>query len=124
MLGRAGLGHDRPGLRVEPRPLEDDPAVEPGEVLGVGQPDVDDGQAARREVVGERPRAPPRWAARVGRTRSELSAMKASPNRAGIGQAEPDEVGLDERQAVARRPCRAAAPPGPVEHRRIEVDAR
>ena len=53
VLGRAGLGDDRAGLRVEPRPLEDDPAVEAGEVVGVGQPDVDDREAARREVVGE-----------------------------------------------------------------------
>ena len=41
------------GLGVGARPLEDDPAVEPGEVLGIGQPDVDRGHAARGEVVRE-----------------------------------------------------------------------
>ena len=44
--GADGLGHDVAGLGIGPRPLEDDPAVEPGEVVGVGQPDVDDGEAA------------------------------------------------------------------------------
>ena len=42
---RAGLGHESAGLRVGPRPLQDDPAVVAGEVLGVRQPDVHGGHA-------------------------------------------------------------------------------
>ena len=41
-----------------------DPAVEPGEVLGVGEPDVDDGQAARAR--GGRPASAGRRAGRRG----------------------------------------------------------
>ena len=108
VLGRAGLGHDRAGLGVAPRPLEDDPAVVPGEVLGIGQPDVDGRHAARGEVVGEGPERRPLGAARSARISSELRAMKARPNVPGIGQAQPDQVGLDERRSG---PCRPARPP-------------
>ena len=116
------LGDDGPGLRVQARPLEDDPPVEPGEVLGVGQPHVDDGEPARTR--GGRPACwkAARWAARVARTSSELSAMNARPNVSGLGQAQVDEVGLDERQPVDdARGGRAAA--GALEHRRVEIDA-
>ena len=89
VLRRVGLGHDRAGLRVEARPLEHDPAVEAGEVLGVGQPDVDDGEPARTR--GGRP-APERRRAgrsRVGRTSSELRAMNARPKRPASGRRSP-----------------------------------
>ncbi len=35
-------------------PLEDQPSVEAAEVVGIGQPHVDDGETARHEVGGER----------------------------------------------------------------------
>ena len=48
--------------------------------------------------------------------------MNARPKRPGVRQPEPDEVGLDERQAIlAGRPSRAS--PRAVQHRRVEVDA-
>ena len=97
----------RPWSRSSPvsgssaRPLEDDPAVEPGQVLGVGQPDVDDGQ--------RRPGA--RWSASVSEGRplrgpgrqdqQRVERDEGEPEPAGVGQAQADDVGLDERQAVA-----------------------
>ena len=68
-------------------------------------------------------RSAARWAARVGSRRSELRAMNASPKRAGVGQAEPDDVRLDEGQAVLAGVAADAASRARVEHRRVEVDA-
>ena len=97
--GRPGLGHDRAGLRVEARPLEHDPAVEPGQVLRVRQPDVDDRETARREVVGERPEGGLLGGpGRQHEQRVERDEREAEP--AGVGQPQADEVGLDERQPV------------------------
>ena len=111
VLRRAGLGHDRAGLRIEPRPFEHDPAVEAGEVLGIGQPDVDDGEPARSEVIGQRPNG----GALGGPGRQDEQRVERDERQAeatGIGQAQPDDVGLDEGQPVlARGPawpaCRA-----------------
>ncbi len=48
--------------------------------------------------------------------------MNASPNRPASGQAQPDDVRLDQRQPVlAGSPAHASA--CSIEHRRVEVDA-
>ena len=124
MLRRAGLGHHLAGLRVEARPLEDDPAVEPGEVLGVGQPDVDHGDAARREVVGERLERRPLRAARLEH-QERVEGDEREAVSARVGQPQTDEVGLDERRGVPSTspPGGRRAAAGAVEHRRVEVDA-
>jgi hypothetical protein len=51
----------------------------------------------------------------------ELSAMNASPKAAGVGQAQPDEVGLEEREPV-RTAMSAGATAGTIEHGRVDVD--
>ena len=94
---------------IEPRPLEDDPAVEAGEVVGVGQPDVDDGEAARARGGRRAPRAPRAGAARVGRTSSELRARNARPKRPASGRRRPTRSRLDELEPAGRRPACAAA---------------
>ena len=76
-------------------PLQDEPAVVPREVLGVGQPGVDDGEAARREVRGER-RDRGRWSARVPIRNSELSGDRTRAERAGVGQPDGARVALHE----------------------------
>ena len=71
-----------------------------------------------------RARIAARCAARSGSTRSELRAMNASPKRPASGKPEPDEVRLDQRQALDRRRAgERGARPGAGEHGRIEVDA-
>ena len=121
VLGGAGLGDDRAGLGIEARPFEHDPAVETGQVVRVGQPDVDDGETARREVVGERLEC----GALGGPGRQHEQRVEGDERQAetaGVGQAQADDVRLDEGQAILAGV--AAGPPArPVEHGRVEVDA-
>ena len=89
------------GLGIRPLVLEDQPAVEAGEVVGVGQPDVDDGEAARCEmaaIVDER--------LALGRPRCEqeerVQGDERQPERAGRRQIQAEQVGLDELDPVTR----------------------
>ena len=50
------LGDLVAGLRIDPLVFEDQPAVEPGEVVRFGQPDVDRSEAAGREIEQARDR--------------------------------------------------------------------
>ena len=107
----------RPVSRIGARPLEDDPAVEPGEVLGVREPGVD-----RRHPPGARCAArvwnAARWASRVPSSMIELSAMNARRVAAGPGQAEVDTgpprprsmrpFPTRRRRGLAREPVRAS----------------
>ena len=117
VLRRTGLGDDGAGLGVQPRPLEDDPPVVAGKIVGVREPDVDDRDAARREMSRERSKRR-RWAGRVGRTRSEFSARNASLKRAASGRREIDEIRLDEGQASRPPRFGVCATSGAGEHRR------
>ena len=97
---RADLGHDVAGLGVGRGPTRGQPAVVAGEVVGVGQPRVDDGEAARREVGGER-----RERVAAGRVagapagRASSAAMNARRvTRRRRGRRRSSRSRLDERQ--------------------------
>ncbi len=75
------LGHQRPVSGSVALPFEIEPAVVEREIRLVGQPDVDDEQAARPEVPG-RPRQPAACRSRVSSSTRLLRAMKTSANRA------------------------------------------
>ena len=123
MLRGAGLGHLAPVSGSSRSHSRIEPAVEPREVVGVGQPDVDDGEAARREVRGERPER--RALGRAGREEEQrVQGENARPNEPASGRRRSTQVA--PRRASAgrgRAPARVGAPSGAVEHRRVEVDA-
>ena len=114
VLGGSDLGHDLARGPVGPLVLEDQPSVEPGEVVGVGQPDVGDREAARGEMAGHRRERLP-----LGRPRGEeeerVQGDDRQPEGARRRQRQPEEVGLDELESIAL-PGRAArvARPGHV----------
>ena len=104
--------------------LEDQPAVEAGEVVGVGQPDVDDGEAARREMAGHRRE---RLALGVARREEEqrVEGDERQPERAGGRAGRARACRPRRARSAARRPRRPRrAAPGPLQHRGIDVDRR
>ena len=64
-----------------------------------------------------------RWAARGRQDEQRVEGDEREPETAGIGQAEPDDVRLDEGQPVLAGGSAGPRGARPVEHRRIEVDA-
>ena len=124
MLGGSGLRHELAGLGIDPRPLEDHAPVEARQVLRVGQPDVDDGHAAGCEVLGEGHEG--RTLGRPVREHEDrVEGDEGEPEPAGVRQAQPDEVRLDEGQVLGRdRPGQCGTRLGPREHRWIEIDGR
>ena len=106
MLGGGDLRDEGPGLGIRPLVLEDQPAVEAGEIVRVGQPDVDDREAAGREVRAIVANAS-RWADRVARRKSEFSGDEREPERARRRKLQAEQVGLHELDSVrALRACR------------------
>ena len=119
---RRDLRDPQAGLRIRPGVLEDEPAVEPGEVVGVRQPDVDDGEAARTRGARRGPGA--RRAGVRGSTsrNSEFRAMNASAKVPPPSRRTSRRSASTSSSRPAPRPA-AADPSRPVQHRRIEVDA-
>jgi hypothetical protein len=75
-------------------PLEDQPAVEAGQVVEVGLPDVDDDEAARPDVRGEGAHRLALAAPGVKR-HERVESNERHRERAGVRQPEADEVRLD-----------------------------
>ena len=92
----------RPRLGIVADVLEDHPAVEAGEVVGVGQPDVDDGDPARREVRRDRPERLP--LAVAGREQEQrVQGDEREAERAGRREVEIEQVRLDDLEPSAAR---------------------
>ena len=111
--GGAGLRHERRRSR-DPcaDPLEDEPTVEPAEVVGIGQPHVDGGEAARREVGGERLEGLALGGA-GGQQHDRVERDEREGVATGIRAAGVQEVGLDELEPLARRGPRPRPGRGP-----------
>ena len=104
--------------------LEAEPAVEPGEIVAVRLPRVDDDQSTLGEMDSDRLHdGSLSLPAPEGEERIEPDDRQ--PERARLGQAEADEVGLDEPDAgPCLQPGGGGPPAGPVEHCRIAIDGR
>src|SRR6266404_3501984 len=125
VLGRRGLRHEVASLRIRPDILEDEPTVEPGEVVRVRQPDVGDGETAGREMTGHRPKR----AELRGSFAYEEQGIQADERefvrRFSATRLEREQVGLDELKAFDDRRALVPRPASrPFEHRRIDVDCR
>ena len=120
VLRRSGLGDDGTGRRVHPWPLEADPTVESSQVIRIGQPYVDDGQTARCQMFGQRPHR--RLLGRTGcQDQERIERDEGQTVGPGVGQGQPDDIGLDQGQPVGRRaPLRSRS--CPIKHGRIEID--
>ena len=121
MARRVDLGHRSPGLGIDPLVLEDHPPVEADEVVDLGEPDVDDGEAVRREMVGEdadrRALPLPR-----GEQEQRVEGDERERVRARIGQAQIEQVALDQVDPAGSVRHLRDATRRPLEHRRVEVD--
>ena len=86
------------------------PAVEAGEVVGVGQPDVDDGEAARARGGRPASRTPRAGRSRVASRKSEFRAMNASANGAGgrAGRRSSRSASTSVEPAARRGPAASA----------------
>ena len=102
-----------------------DPAVEPGEVLGIGQPDVDRGDAARAPGDPRGSGAP--RAARPGSSRT-MQRVQGEEREADTGRhragADPTRsASTSVRRSTVSAPAVGRATARAREHRRVDVDA-
>ncbi|MEJ7697622.1 MAG: hypothetical protein WKF78_13640 [Candidatus Limnocylindrales bacterium] len=115
------LGHHVARLRIGPWPFEDHPTVEPGEVVGVREPHVDDGQTARGEVPGQ---GDQRLAlgGPAAQQQDRIERDERQRIAAGIRQRQAEKIGFDERQAARRDGRGPGSLSGPIQHRAVDVD--